>query len=100
MSKRRQREYPAEFKQDAVALMRRQREEGRTLAAIARDLGVSPQVLRYWERRLEAPTADALPNAVAPLQLEVKRLRRELEQARQERDFLKRAAAFFAKESP
>lgn len=98
---KRKREYSAEFKQDAVALMRRQWEQGRTVAAIARDLGVSAQLLRYWERTLEARTAaTTLPTAVAPLQLEVKRLRRELEQARQERDFLKRAAAFFAKESP
>ena len=95
------RHYTVEFKQDAVALMQRQRQAGRPLAAIARDLGVSPQLLRYWEVGRGAPAVpDPLPTGVEPLQIEVKRLRRELERVEEERDFLKKAAAFFAKESP
>ena len=101
--KRGPRHYTVEFKQEAVALMQRQRQAGRPLAAIARDLGVSAQLLRYWEVGRSgsgSPPPDPLPTDVEPLQLEVKRLRRELERVEEERDFLKKAAAFFAKESP
>jgi transposase len=99
--KRGPRHYTVEFKQEAVALMQRQRAAGRPMAAIARDLGVSAQLLRYWEGgRGAAAAPESLPMDVEPLQLEVKRLRRELERVEEERDFLKKAAAFFAKESP
>ena len=99
--KRGPRRYTVEFKQEAVALMQRQRQAGRPMAAIARDLGIAPQLLRYWAVGRGASAApDPLPSDVEPLQLEVKRLRRELERVEEERDFLKKAAAFFAKESP
>ena len=52
-NRRARREYSLEFKQDAVALMQRQRQEGRPVAAIARDLGIAPTLLRYWERALQ-----------------------------------------------
>jgi transposase len=98
------REYTLEFKRDAVALMHRQHAEGRAYAAIARDLGISPQLLRFWAEaavRDERAAGTRLPPPeVAPLELEVKRLRRELERVQEERDFLKKAAAFFAKDSP
>ena len=61
------------------------------MAAIARDLGVTPQMLRYWaeaEVRDERAAGTRPPPAeVAPLELEVKRLRRELERVQEERDF-------------
>jgi transposase len=99
--RRAHREYPLAFKRDAVALSERQRQEGRSLAAIARDLGVVPQTLRYWQRVLATTGDDAQrPRDARALALEVKRLQRELDRVQQERDFLKRAAAFFAKESP
>jgi transposase len=102
-ARRRQRQhYTLEFKREAVALSQRQQDEGRPLAAIARDLGVLPATLRYWQQAVStAPSAEGTTarNAKA-LQLEVKRLQRELARVEEERDFLKRAAAFFAKESP
>ena len=100
-SRRAHREYPLAFKRDAVALSERQQQEGRPLAAIARDLGVIPQTLRYWQRVLATQGQDEKrPRDARALELEVRRLQRELDRVQQERDFLKRAAAFFAKESP
>ena len=99
--RRPRREYSLEFKRDSVALSERQQREGRTLAAIAKDLGLVPQTLRYWQRVFAEGGHEAeRPRDARALELEVKRLQRELDRVQQERDFLKRAAAFFAKESP
>ena len=100
-ARRARRHYTLEFKREAVALSERQQQEGRPLAAIAKDLGIVPQTLRYWQRVL-APdgAAPAPPRDVHALELEVRRLQRELDRVRQEREFLKKAAAFFAKDSP
>ncbi len=74
-------------------------ESGRPIAHVARDLGVGSEVLRKRVRQAEAD------RGVRPLVLmsrerdELKRLRRENEILRQERDLLKRATAFFAKET-
>ena len=59
-------------------------------------------MLRYWAEtldRTDRAEGVRLPAAVAPLEIEVKRLRRELERVREERDFLKKAAAFFARDA-
>ena len=96
------RQYTLDFKRDAVALSTRQQQEGRTLTAIARDLGVVPQTLRYWHQTVNgerSTSGGTVPRDVRALALEVKRLERELQRAEEERDFLRRAAAFFAKES-
>jgi transposase len=99
--RRARRQYTLEFKRDAVALSERQQQEGRPLAAIAKDLGLVPQTLRYWQRVLAPARPETeRPRDARALELEVKRLQRELDRVQQERDFLKRAAAFFAKESP
>jgi len=102
-TRRARRHYTLEFKREAVALVQRQEQEGRPLAAIARDLGVEPNTLRYWRDvvgRAEGPGAPGGLRDARALELEVKRLQRELARAQEERDFLKKAAAFFAKESP
>lgn len=101
--RRPRRRFTREFKREAVALVERQEQEGRPFAAIARDLGVAAQTLRYWrETAAGADERDGpeTPRDVRALALEVKRLQRELARVEEERDFLKRAAAFFAKESP
>ena len=72
---------------------------GRTQKEIATDLGIGFSTLRRWidkrrERDLEAPP----PERQADMAAELKRLRRENEIVRQEREILKRAAAFFAKQ--
>lgn len=98
--RRQRRQFSPEFKQEAVRLMNERRSGGASLAQIARELEVQPDLLRSWAHRLGqwdvARSANGTP--VNPEE-ELRRLRRELEITRQERDFLKKATAFFAKES-
>ena len=78
-------------------------ESERPLAEVARELGLAPNVLHRWKQQLETrDPATAFPGhgKRAGPEDEVWQLRRELEQVKQERDFLKKAAAFFARESP
>jgi transposase len=104
------RQFTAEFKLEAVRLAM---ESGKPQHVVAAELGIRSDQLRKWRRRLEArgatPTAPRTPRSARDVfpghgQLtsqdeELRRLKRELEVVRQERDFLKRAAAFFAKAS-
>lgn len=92
---RERRSFTREYKLEAVRLVRA---SGRPLSQVARELGVRPDLLRHWQRRLEAE--GAVPERPpANLEEENRRLQRELATVRQERDFLKKAAAFFAKGS-
>jgi transposase len=95
--RRERRGFSPEFKREAVRLMQERRKDGTPIAQVGRQLGVGPELLRRWERELfgHVPVQD-----LDPLQEELRRVRRELEVTKQERDFLKKAAAFFAKESP
>jgi transposase len=91
-----QRRFTQEFQDEAVRLAET---SGRPRREIARDLGIGLSTLRHWidrrrERQIEKPPGDAQEDMAA----EVKRLRRENEILRQERDILKKATAFFAKE--
>jgi transposase len=89
------RTFDPEFKLEAVRLVT----DGRRLSEVARDLDIRPDQLRAWKRQLEAQGAlDAAPAGGSPEE-ELRRVKRELEVVRQERDFLKKAAAFFAKGS-
>jgi len=89
------RTFDPEFKLEAVRLVA----EGRRIAEVARDLAIRPDQLRAWKRQLEAQGAlDVAPAGGSPEE-ELRRVKRELEVVRQERDFLKKAAAFFAKGS-
>ncbi len=87
--------YPPEFKVEAVHLVQ-QRE--RSLAQIARDLGVCEQTLRNWMKRIEIDTG-VRAGLTTEERDELRRLRRENRILKEERDILKKAAAFFAKES-
>ncbi len=89
-------QFTPEFRAEAVRLART---SGRSRREIAGDLGVGLSTLRAWidgqrDREMEEPSPDRQENMVA----ELKRLRRENEVLRQEREILKRATAFFAKE--
>ena len=96
MTKRR-RSFTPEFKREALRLIE---ESGQPLSKIARDLGIRPNQLREWRDQSQAAgPAPAPPLPAGSEAEEIRRLRRELEVVRQERDFLKKAAAFFAKES-
>jgi len=89
--------FTPEFKQEAVRLSL---ESGRPISQVARELGVRPDQLRHWKQELTRGAREGSPLPGEPPEQELRRLRRELEVVRQERDFLKKAAAFFAKESP
>ena len=89
--------YPPEFKAEAVQLLRARQATGATLAAVSRELDVGADQLRLWERQQAGGAAGARPGETEAEEL--RRLRREVETLRQEREFLKKATAFFAKES-
>ena len=93
------RQYTREFKVEAVRLVD---ESGRSKAQIARELGIHESLLKRWKAQLQnSPAPEAFPGngKLSAAEEEVRRLRRELEQARQENAFLKKAAAYFARES-
>jgi transposase len=87
-------QYPPEFKAEAVQLVR---SCGRSVAQIAKDLGVSGNSLRTWVKQAEIDQGKRGRLANDERE-ELRRLRREVKVLRQERDFLKKAAAFFARE--
>jgi transposase len=102
---RTKRTFSAEFKKEAVALMRRRRAEGVSLNQIGRELGIGPALLWEWARKLDGggtgPVAEPAPGRLPgeTVEEENRRLRRENAILRQEREFAKKAAAFFLKES-
>jgi transposase len=91
------RTFSPEFKLEAVKLVR---ERGVTISQAARDLGLHQNVLRKWVRDHVENGAQAFPGPgkQRPDDAEVSRLRRELAKIKAERDILKKAIAFFAKE--
>lgn len=93
------RQFTHEFKREAVRLVS---DEKRPVAEVARQLGIRPDMLRSWRRQLEGRAGlspeESSPGHAAETEAELRRLRREVEGLRQERDFLKKAAAYFAKE--
>lgn len=97
--------FSAEFKLEAVQRMRERRATGISLSQIGRELGVRPDMLRVWAKQAEE-RAGAAPRDVFPgqghlptEQEELRRLQRENTRLQQEIEFLKKAAAYFAKES-
>ncbi len=91
------RRYPDDFKQDAVRLVT---EEKYRFKAAAEAVGVSQKSLRDWHARLAPQPTPCGENAtVEQLHQENKRLRKQLKRAEMEREILKKATAYFAKES-
>ncbi|MEX1103043.1 MAG: transposase [Dehalococcoidia bacterium] len=95
MSKER-RSFSRELKQEAV---RQVTEMGRPIGQVAREVGVRPEQLRTWKNQLVGTGEVQAVRRVETAEEELRRVKRELEVVRQERDFLKKAAAFFAKGS-
>jgi transposase len=94
----RRRRHGREFKLEAVRLVR---DRGVTVGQAARDLDIHPNLLRSWMKAFEADPQEAFPGQgrMKPEQAEIERLRREVQKLKAERDILKKAAAYFAKES-
>ena len=97
MEKHRKR-YTREFKIEAVRMIEQQ---NMTIAQASKDLGINAHMLCRWRKQLQADGRQAFPGKgrLIPEEEELRRLRRENELLRQERDILKKATAFFAKES-
>jgi transposase-like protein len=97
MTKRKRRKFTDEFKQDTIRLIR---ESGKTVAEIARDLDLSASAVRNWLNQAEIDEGrDSQGELTTAERQELQRLRRENKQLQMEREILKKAAAFFAKES-
>ena len=92
------RQFSREFKVEAVKLVTGR---GVAVAQAARDLDVVESVLRRWMRELAQDPREAFPGkgVMKPEQAEIDRLRKEVAKLKMERDILKKAAAYFAKES-
>ena len=86
--------YPPEFKEEAVRLMR---SSGKPLAQISRELDVSEQTLRNWRKHQEIDEG-AREGLTTEEREELARLRRENGILRQEKEILRKATAFFARE--
>ncbi len=91
------RSYSREFKLEAVKLVR---ERGVSVAQAARDLDLHENMLRKWVKDFVSDPAQAFPGQgqMKPEQAEIERLRREVAKLKAERDILKKAAAYFAKD--
>ena len=98
MSTKTRRAYTEAFKEEAVRLVR---ESEHPVAQVAQDLGIADHLLYRWRAEQRQANSDGHTRQSARAeQVELARLRRENAVLKQERDFLRRAAAFFAKESP
>jgi transposase len=97
---RKQKKYTEEFRREAVRLMEM---SGQPIAQIARDLGMNDSVLYRWRDvygQTTQPERNTNGHHVAELEAEVKRLQRENNVLRQERDVLKEATSIFSQEKP
>ena len=92
------RKFSREFKLEAVRLVR---DRGVAVAQAARDLDLQVNVLRKWVREQSDDPQQAFPchGQMKPEQLEIEKLRREVAKLKAERDILKKAAAYFARDS-
>jgi transposase len=84
-----------EFRREAVELLKR---SGKSVPELARELGVSPQSLRNWARQIDIDEGKAA-GLTSDEREELRRLRRENRILVEEREILKKAAAFFARDS-
>jgi transposase len=97
MAKRKRRKFTTEFKAEAVRLCK---VGDRTIGQVARDLDLTETALREWVRLADVDAGKGPPGALTSTEREeLTRLRRENKQLQMEREILKKAAAFFAKES-
>ena len=97
MERRKRRSFNAEFKDEAV---RQVREGGKSMPQVAKELDLTESALRNWVREAEGDKGKDPAGALSTAEREeLVRLRKEVRHLEMERDFLKKAAAFFAKET-
>jgi len=97
MAKRKRRKFTAQFKAEAVRLCQA---GDRSVGQVARDLDLTETALREWVKNAEVDAGKGPPGALTSTEREeLTRLRRENKRLQMEREILKKAAAFFAKES-
>ena len=95
--KKKRKKYSKEFKEEAVKLIA---EQGYQISEAARNLGINENMLGRWKREAEGGVeGGSSPNGTKTIQVELNRLRKENKRLRMEREILKKAAAFFAKET-
>ena len=98
--RRERRVFTDEFKREAVRLMHERQAQGVPVAQVGRELDVKPDLLREWARRLAERDGGLAAAGVAETpEQELKRLRREVARLKEEREFAKKVAVYFAKES-
>ena len=95
-SRRARRQFTEEFKQQAVRLVL---DEGKSVGAVARELDLVPSVLGWWVKHARADRTKGRTGLTTAEREELVRLRKALRIAEEERDILKKATAFFAKQS-
>jgi transposase len=94
--RRKRRQFTPEFKAGAVKLVLA---EGKSSTEVARDLGLTESALRIWVQQAKADRGEGQPGALTTAEREeLSGLRKRVRQLEMERDILKNAAAFFAKE--
>jgi transposase len=93
-SRRPRRQFDDDFKTQAVRLVL---DEGKSIAATARDLDLTQSALRHWVERARADRTQGRTGLTTSEREELARLRKENRELRTEREILKKAAAFFAK---
>jgi transposase len=94
--KRPRRSFTEEFKAGAVRLVL---DEAKTISRVGRDLDVAQSVIGNWVKQARADRSEGKTGLTTEERAELSRLRREVKDLRMQRDLLKKAAAFFAKES-
>ncbi len=94
-----QKTYTPEFKREAVQLVQT---SGKSIAQVARDLGISDSSIHQWRKELAEHRSEAFPGSghQTAQEEEVRRLKRELETMKQERDILKKAVGIFSRIQP
>jgi len=98
-TRRERRGFRAEFKAEAVRLLAERRAAGATASQVGRELDVGPDQLRAWARLQHEANGAGAAVAGETVEQENRRLRREVATLRQEQAFVKKVAAYFAKES-
>ncbi|KMP10269.1 transposase [Candidatus Nitromaritima sp. SCGC AAA799-A02] len=95
--RKKRRQFTKEFKIEAVRLII---EEGRRISEVARELGVAENLLGRWKKKYEEGKAEPFPGKgrLSPEDDELRRLKRENDRLRMERDILKKAVAIFSEE--